>query len=235
MGKGDKAKEQKAGAAAEKAAAAARSAAAAEDAAWQDGANSKAAAKKAADASAAAERARAKAAADAQLREEADAAAKQKLRGAEKVAARKTAKTEAVSEEASHVASPALVGRGIDAALAVMSIATEGGDGGGDEAAGGGGGGSSGSGVDRDNARVQRIVAAGVAGLKEDDKHPEKRMKAAYARYKERELPLLKAEYPSLRMTQHLEVRLASLLLRAPHHKLKNQHTQFYINLAADA
>jgi len=34
------------------------------------------------------------------------------------------------------------------------------------------------------------------------DRHPEKRMKAAYAEFEERELPKLKAENPSLRLSQ---------------------------------
>lgn len=38
--------------------------------------------------------------------------------------------------------------------------------------------------------------------LQADDAHPERRMKAAFARYKERVLPELKAEYPSLRLSQ---------------------------------
>lgn len=36
----------------------------------------------------------------------------------------------------------------------------------------------------------------------EADKHPEKRMKAAYAAYEERKLKELKVEHPSLRLTQ---------------------------------
>ena len=39
-----------------------------------------------------------------------------------------------------------------------------------------------------------------------DDAHPEKRMKAAWARYQEREMPLLKAEYKTLRLTQLKEM-----------------------------
>jgi len=206
MPKGDKAKEAKAASAASKADAEAKAKAAAEDADWAEGSNSKAAAKKAAEAAAAAERARVKAAAEAQLRAETAEAEKQKLRGIEKVAARQAAKVLAASAEVDASAAPALVGRGIDAALAVLSIASAaspraGGDG---EDAGGGGGGVAG-----EQARVDRLLEAQAAGLKEDDKHPERRLKAAYARYRERELPLLKKEFPSLRMSQHVEVRAA--------------------------
>jgi hypothetical protein len=36
----------------------------------------------------------------------------------------------------------------------------------------------------------------------DDDKHPEKRMKAAYKSYEEAELPIIKAENPSLKLSQ---------------------------------
>ena len=36
----------------------------------------------------------------------------------------------------------------------------------------------------------------------EDDKHPEKRMKAAYKAYEEAQMPILKAENPSLKLSQ---------------------------------
>ncbi len=115
------------------------------------------------------------------------------------MAARKTAKLAEASEESAVVASPTLVGHGLDAALAAMSIAT---GASGAEAGGGGGGGS----VADEQARVDRMVEAQAAGLKENDAHPEKRQKAAYQRYRERELPILKKEYPSLRMSQHVEM-----------------------------
>jgi hypothetical protein len=80
--------------------------------------------------------------------------------------------------------------------------------GGGDDDDGGAAGGSAAAAeAGRDIARAQRMLDAAAGGLVDaDDKHPEKRAKAAYARYRERELPILKKEYPSLRMSQHLEM-----------------------------
>lgn len=47
-------------------------------------------------------------------------------------------------------------------------------------------------------------LAASAAGLaiRPEDRHPERRMKAAYKRFEERELPLLKEEFPTLRRSQ---------------------------------
>lgn len=50
-----------------------------------------------------------------------------------------------------------------------------------------------------DAIEVLDIGAAGVSGT---DRHPEKRMKAAYNEFEERELPKLKAENPNLRLSQ---------------------------------
>lgn len=36
----------------------------------------------------------------------------------------------------------------------------------------------------------------------EEDRHPEKRMKAAYKAYEDAQLPILKAENPSLKLSQ---------------------------------
>lgn len=36
----------------------------------------------------------------------------------------------------------------------------------------------------------------------EEDRHPEKRMKAAYKAYEDTQLPILKAENPSLKLSQ---------------------------------
>ena len=45
-------------------------------------------------------------------------------------------------------------------------------------------------------------VLGGPAGKVAEDKHPEKRMKAAFAAFEEREMPRLKTENPTLRMSQ---------------------------------
>ena len=49
------------------------------------------------------------------------------------------------------------------------------------------------------------VLNTGGAGGGED-KHPEKRMKAAYQEFEARELPLLKQEYPKLRLSQLKEM-----------------------------
>ena len=48
----------------------------------------------------------------------------------------------------------------------------------------------------------EAISVLGGGGAKVTEKHPERRMKAAYAAFEERELPRLKAENPNLRMSQ---------------------------------
>ena len=183
---------------------AAAKAAAEEDEEWSKGSNVKAARKKEEEEAKLKERAAKRAEADAQLKLEQEEAAKAKLRGAEKVAARQSSKVAQESDALSRAAAPVLSGTGIDAALAVLSLA------------GSSSSSSAAEGEDEDAAmarsvaadvsKAQRKLAAAEGGLKEDDAHPEKRAKAAFARYKEREMPLLKAEYPSLRMSQHMEM-----------------------------
>jgi hypothetical protein len=207
FGKGAKARAAKAGAASEKDAKARAAAEAAEAAEWSQGANSKAAKRKEEEEAARAAKAARKAEADAQLRAEEEEAKKAKLRGAEKVAVRKTAAVAAFESDRAAAAAPALTGTGIDAALAVMTIATAGGGGGADDDDDAAGAGGVAAAVGRDMAKATRMLAADAGGLVDaDDKNPEKRMKAAFARYKEREMPVIKAEYPSLRMSQHLEI-----------------------------
>lgn len=50
------------------------------------------------------------------------------------------------------------------------------------------------------------LTVLSVHGGAPEDKHPEKRMKAAYKEFEERELPILKAEYPKLRLSQLKEM-----------------------------
>ena len=49
---------------------------------------------------------------------------------------------------------------------------------------------------------VDEAIAVLDSGKTPEDKHPEKRIKAAFAVYEEREMPRLKAENPTLRMSQ---------------------------------
>lgn len=106
-----------------------------------------------------------------------------KLRGSDKVAARKAQAVADDHEAIERFNADGLEARNIDDAIAMLASSNLGSDG--TNASGAGG-------------------AAGAGGS--DDAHPEKRMKASFARFKERELPLIKAEYPTLRMTQHLDM-----------------------------
>lgn len=193
FGPGAKARQQKAAAAAEKSKAQDAARAAAEDAAWADGANSRAMAKKAAEAAAAAEKERRKKETEALLKAEEEAAAKQKLRGAEKVAARQATKVDAHTKEKEHAEAPVLSARGIEAAIAALDIAT-----GADPAAAGG------AGLDAEGEaeRVAKVASALAAGIKVDDRHPEKRAHALFKAFEEKMLAELKAEFPSLRRSQ---------------------------------
>ena len=49
-------------------------------------------------------------------------------------------------------------------------------------------------------------VLGGSGGAAKVDKHPERRIKAAFAAFEEREMPRLKAENPTLRMSQLRQV-----------------------------
>ena len=55
------------------------------------------------------------------------------------------------------------------------------------------------------------------------EKHPEKRMKAAYTIFEERELPRLKAENPNLRMSQ-LKQLLRKDWMKSPENPLNQLH-----------
>ena len=54
-----------------------------------------------------------------------------------------------------------------------------------------------------------------------EDKHPEKRQKAAYAAFEEREMPRLKAENPNLRQSQVKQL-LRKEWLKSPENPLNN-------------
>jgi len=189
MPKGEKAREQKANAQSAKEAAAAAAAEAAEAAAWGDDKLDKKKAKAADAEREKTEKAAKKAAADAQLKAEEEAASAKKLRGDEKVAARRQAKADDDSEFRDRKTATSLEARNIDDALAALSIAASGGD-------------------------IPEGLGASSTSLAEakkladmaDDAHPERRMKASFERFKQNELPLLKEEYPSLKMSQHLEM-----------------------------
>ena len=58
------------------------------------------------------------------------------------------------------------------------------------------------------------------------EKHPEKRMKAAYAEFEERELPRMKEEFPNLRLSQ-LKQRLKKDWMKSPDNPLNQAHQAF--------
>ena len=64
------------------------------------------------------------------------------------------------------------------------------------------------------------------AGEPEADKHPEKRMKAAYTKYEEDNLPRLKAENPNMRLSQ-LKQMLKKDWMKSPENPL-NQRMAAY-------
>lgn len=189
FGKGSKAKAQKAAAAADKESRVSAQREAEESAAWADGANSRAQKKQQEAASAAAERERKKKEIEDQLaREEAEMKGAKKLRGTDKVAARKAATAAEASDDRARLDAPTLVGSGIDAAIAAMTIVTNEGD------------------ASHEEMQAKVVTTSAVVGsggiLKEGDMHPEKRMKAAFKRFEERMLPELKEEFPTLRRSQ---------------------------------
>jgi len=157
-----------------------------------------------AEAAAAAEKEARKLAKETQLKqEEEELAAMKKTRGSDKVAVRRAAKHAEAEEALGRIGAPSLEARSIEAAIAVMSVAT------GDPTAARAGAGSA---ADDDHAadldRVSKLAAAESGGpsLKVDDKHPERRMKAAWLRYYERELPLIREEFKSLKLSQHKDM-----------------------------
>lgn len=59
------------------------------------------------------------------------------------------------------------------------------------------------------NGAEARSVAEALEALgvqEEEDKHPERRMKAAFAAYKERQLPIVKEEKPGLKQSQYQDM-----------------------------
>lgn len=199
LGRGGKARAQKAAAAASKESAARAAAEAAEAAAWEAGADARGRAKSEKALADAAAKAAAKAAAAEQLRKEEAEASAQKLRGAEKVAARRAAKASEEEADRSRASAPSLVARSVDEAIAALTVAAS------PRAGAGGGGGGNRSDAEEEHAddtdRMGKL-ASKLAGVDLEDAHPEKRAKAAWARFYERELPVLKAEYKTLRLTQ---------------------------------
>lgn len=70
--------------------------------------------------------------------------------------------------------------------------------------------------------------AIAVLSVKQPDfeKHPERRMKAAYAEFEERVMPRLKAENPTLRLSQ-LKQLLRQDWLKSPENPMNQMHQPF--------
>ncbi|KAJ3066650.1 hypothetical protein HDU98_010063 [Podochytrium sp. JEL0797] len=71
------------------------------------------------------------------------------------------------------------------------------------------------SGIDAAIALLDLTTSKPVAAAQAVEKHPERRMKSAWAAFEERELPLLKKENPSLRLSQ-LKQMLQKMWKKSP-------------------
>lgn len=79
---------------------------------------------------------------------------------------------------------------------------------------------------DIDNAITLMESATGSSKSTPLERHPERRVKAAYAAFLERELPILKAEHPELRMTQ-LRERLDRVWAKTPENPFNQVHISY--------
>ncbi|XP_018410580.1 PREDICTED: coiled-coil domain-containing protein 124 [Nanorana parkeri] len=74
---------------------------------------------------------------------------------------------------------------------------------------------------------VEEAIAALSVG-KELDRHPERRMKAAFAAYEEQNLPRLKQENPNMRLSQ-LKQLLKKEWMKSPENPLNQQHAAYNV------
>jgi len=79
---------------------------------------------------------------------------------------------------------------------------------------------------DIDNAIMLMESATGSSKSTPIERHPERRVKAAYMEFSERELPILKAEHPELRMTQ-LRERLDRMWAKSPENPFNQVHISY--------
>ena len=73
---------------------------------------------------------------------------------------------------------------------------------------------------------VDEAIVVLSVGPGAQEKHPERRVKAAYAAYEERELPRLKEENPNLRMSQ-LKQLLRKEWMKSPENPMNQHHTTY--------
>lgn len=79
------------------------------------------------------------------------------------------------------------------------------------------------------DAALDTIHLAVGGGAAKGEEHPERRQKAAYKAFYESTLPLMKEEYPGLKLSQYKE-RIFEAWKTAP----ENPHNQVQTKLAAD-
>lgn len=70
------------------------------------------------------------------------------------------------------------------------------------------------------------LLSSGSSKAAPLERHPERRVKAAYALYEEREMPLLKLENPGLRLAQ-LKEKLYKQWLKAPENPFNQAHIRY--------
>lgn len=81
--------------------------------------------------------------------------------------------------------------------------------------------------VDGDVARnIEEAIAILCVGEEKVDLHPEKRVKAAYQAYEDKNLPILKAENPNLRLSQ-LKQMLRKDWMKSPENPLNQRNAGF--------
>ncbi|KAJ3156935.1 hypothetical protein HDU86_003470 [Geranomyces michiganensis] len=122
----------------------------------------------------------------------------QVLKGSAKKAESKSAKHDAYTRD-SGAAIPEFAASGLDDALSLLDVA------------------------------VAAPSGGGTGGLKGNDKmerHPEKRMKSAWAAFEEREMPILKAEQPGLRLSQYKQA-LAKKWKKSPENPMNQESVAF--------
>ncbi|KAI8586122.1 hypothetical protein HDU89_005656 [Geranomyces variabilis] len=136
----------------------------------------------------------------AEERELAATAAKAKaapvVKGSAKKAEQKSAKHDAYGLD-SGAAIPEFAASGLDDALSLLDVAVAPSSGGG-----------------------------GVKGSDKIERHPEKRMKSAWAAFEEREMPILKAEQPGLRLSQYKQA-LAKKWKKSPENPMNQESVAF--------
>lgn len=77
--------------------------------------------------------------------------------------------------------------------------------------------------MESSSGSIDNLASKGV------EKHPERRMKAAFAAYEEREMPLLKKENPTLRLSQLREI-LMKMWKKAPENPFNQAHASYDVH-----